>query len=99
MYGGLAATLIFSLLTAFTHRLAPVLVPLYALTQGFFLGGITIYAESKFKGMPMQAIGVTISTFFLMLFLYRARIVKVTERFRSVFFVSLALIMSIYAIS
>lgn len=99
MYGGLAATLIFSLLTAFVHRLAPILVPLYALAQGFFLGGITIYAESKFKGMPMQAIGVTISTFLLMLFLYKARIVKVTERFRSVLFVAIALIMSIYAIS
>ena len=99
MYGGLIATFIFSILTAFIHRLAPVLVPLYALAQGFFLGGISIYAESKFKGMPMQAIGVTISTFLFMLFLYKARIVKVTERFRSVLFVAIAIIMTIYASS
>ena len=99
MYGGLIATFVLSILTAFMHRLAPVLVPLYALAQGFFLGGICIYAESKFKGMPIQAFGVTISTFLFMLFLYKARIVKVTDRFRSVLFVAIAIIMTIYAVS
>jgi uncharacterized YccA/Bax inhibitor family protein len=99
MYGGLIGTVFFSLLTAFIHRLAPILVPLYALSLGFFLGGISIYAESKFKGMPIQAIGVTISTFFIMLFLYKSKIVKVTERFRSVLVVAIGIIMTIYAIS
>lgn len=97
MYSGLAATIVLSIFTAFMHKLASFLVPLYALAQGFFIGGITIYAESKFKGMPIQAVGVTISTFLFMLFLYKARIVKVTERFRSVLFVAIALIMTIYA--
>ena len=99
MYSGLAATIVLSVFTAFMHKLASLLVPLYALAQGFFIGGITIYAESKFKGMPMQAIGVTISTFLFMLFLYKARIVKVTERFRSVLFVAIAIIMTIYTAS
>jgi uncharacterized YccA/Bax inhibitor family protein len=99
MYGGLVGTIFFSLITAFVHRLAPLLVPLYALSLGFFLGGITIYAEAKFKGMPMQAIGVTISTFFVMLFLYKSKIIKVTERFRSVLIVAITIIMAIYALS
>ncbi|AOW20511.1 Bax inhibitor-1/YccA family protein [Urechidicola croceus] len=99
MYGGLIGTLFFSLLTAFIHRLAPVLVPLYALAQGFFLGAISIYAENKFKGMPLQAIGVTITTFFAMLFLYKSKIVKVTDRFRSVLVVAISIIMTIYALS
>lgn len=99
MYGGLAATIVLSVLIALMHRLASILVPLYALAQGFFIGGITIYAESKFKGMPMQAIGVTLSTFMFMLFLYKARIVKVTDRFRSVLFVAITIIMTIYAVS
>ena len=76
MYTGLIGSLFFSLLTAFLHRLAAVLVPLYALSLGLFLGGVSIYAESKFKGMPMQAIGVTITTFFVMLFLYKLKIIK-----------------------
>lgn len=99
IYGGLIGTIFFSLLTAFIHRLAPVLVPLYALSLGFFLGGISIYAESKFKGMPLQAVGVTICTFFIMLFLYKTKIVKVTERFRSVLVVAISIIMTIYALS
>ncbi len=99
MYGGLIGTVFFSLITAFIHRLAPILVPLYSLALGFFLGGITIYSENKFKGMPMQAIGVTISTFFVMLFLYKSKIVKVTERFRSVLIVAISIIMTIYALS
>ncbi|GAB1307924.1 Bax inhibitor-1/YccA family protein [Urechidicola sp. KH5] len=99
MYGGLIATIFFSLITAFIHRLAPVLVPLYSFALGCFLGGLTLITESKFKGMPLQAIGVTITTFFVMLFLYKAKIVKVTERFRSVLVVAITIIMTIYAMS
>ncbi|MDC9722696.1 MAG: Bax inhibitor-1/YccA family protein [Urechidicola sp.] len=99
IYGGLTGTVFFSLITAFIHRLARVLVPLYSLALGFFLGGITIYAESKFKGMPMQAIGVTITTFFVMLFLYKSKIVKVAERFRSVLIIAITIISIIYVIS
>jgi len=99
MYSGLIGTIFFSLLTAFIHRLASILVPLYALSLGFFLGGISIYAESKFKGMPIQAIDVTITTFFVMLFLYKSKIVKVTERFRSVLVVAISIIMTIYIFS
>lgn len=99
MYIGLVGTIFFSLLTAFIHRLAAILVPLYSLCLGLFLGGVSIFAESRFQGMPFQAIGVTITTFFAMLFLYKSKIVKVTERFRSVLIVAVAIIMSIYAIS
>jgi uncharacterized YccA/Bax inhibitor family protein len=99
MYLGLFGSIFFSLLIAFLHRLAPVLVPLYSLSLGLFLGGVSIYAESKFKVIPMQAIGVTITTFFVMLFLYKSKIVKVTERFRSVLIVAISIIMTIYAIS
>ena len=99
MYGGLGAALLFSLLTAFIHRMAPILVPLYALAQGLFLGGISIYAEAKFKGLPLQAIGVTITTFFVMLFLYKSKIIRVTEQFRSLLIVAISIIMSIYTVS
>lgn len=99
MYAGLGGTILFSLFTAFMHRLAAVLVPLYSLSLGLFLGGVSIYTESKFKGMPLQAIGVTITTFFAMLFLYKSKIVKVTDRFRSVLVVAIAMIMTIYASS
>lgn len=99
MFGGLAGALIFSLSTAFIHRLAVILVPLYSLAIGLFLGGIITLEHNKFNGMPLQTIGVTISTFLLVLFLYNARILKVSGRFRSVLIVAIPIIITIYALS
>ncbi|MCK5815648.1 MAG: Bax inhibitor-1/YccA family protein [Flavobacteriaceae bacterium] len=99
MYSGLIATLIFSLLTVLFHKLAPVFVPLYALALGFFLGSITVFAKSKFNEIPTQTIEITISTFLLMLFLYKARLVQVSQRIKSALVVAVAIIITIYATS
>lgn len=96
--GGMLAAIIFSLLTSFKRKWAPVTTPLYALAKGLFLGGFSAYAELKFEGMPMRAVGVTILTFFIMLILYKARIVKVTKRLRSVLITAIITIMTIYII-
>lgn len=98
-YGGLAAAVVFSIITSYKKKWAPVTTPLYALSKGLFLGGISAYAEARFEGMPMRAVSVTILTFFIMLLLYKARIVLVTKRFRSVLITSIITIMSIYIIS
>lgn len=82
--GGLLAAIFFSLLTSFKNRWAPITTPLYALAKGFFLGGISAYAEIKFPGMPMKAVAITILTFFVMLILYKAKIIVVTKKFRSI---------------
>ena len=99
IYGGLGAAILLSVLTAIIHKMAPILVPLYALSQGLFLGGISIYAEVKFKGMPLQALGVIITTFFIMLFLYKSKIIRVTEQFKSLLIIAITIIMSIYTVS
>jgi uncharacterized YccA/Bax inhibitor family protein len=99
IYGGLLVALFFSVLTSYKKRWAPVTVPIYALAKGFFLGGISAYAENKFEGMPMQAVKVSIITFFVMLLLYKWQIVKVTHQFRSVIYSAIATIMTIYIIS
>ena len=97
--GGLLAAIFFSLLTSFKRRWAPITTPLYALSKGFFLGGISAYAESRFPGMPMKAVSITILTFFVMLILYKARIVIVTRQFRSVVISAAITIMFIYIIN
>ena len=98
-YGGMIAAVVFSILTSYKKRWAPVTTPLYALSKGLFLGGISAYAEAKFEGMPIRAVSVTILTFLIMLLLYKAKIVIVTKRFRSVVITSIITIMSIYIIS
>ena len=96
---GMLAAIFFSLLTSFKRRWAPVTTPLYALAKGFFLGGISAYAEQRFPGMPMKAVSITILTFFVMLILYRANIIIVTKRFRSVVISAAITIMFIYIIN
>ena len=99
IYGGLLVGIFFSVLTSYKKRWGPVTVPIYALAKGLFLGGISAYAELRFKGMPMQAVKISIITFFVMLFLYKFKIVKVTHQFRSIIFSAIATIMTIYIIS
>lgn len=99
IYGGLLVALFFSVLTSYKKRWAPVTVPIYALAKGFFLGGVSAFAEIKFQGMPMQAVKVSIVAFFVMLFLYKWKIVKVTHQFRSIIYSAIATIMTIYIIS
>ena len=96
---GLLAAIFFSLLTSFKRKWAPVTTPLYALSKGFFLGGISAYAEIRFPGMPMKAVSITILTFFVMLILYKAKIVVVTKQFRSVIISVAITIFFIYIIN
>ncbi len=96
---GLLAAIFFSVLTSFKRKWAPITTPLYALSKGFFLGGISAYAEIRFPGMPMKAVSITILTFLVMLILYKARIVIVTKQFRSVIISATITIMVIYIIN
>lgn len=97
--GGMLATIFFSLLISFKRTWAPFTTPLYALAKGLFLGGISAYAENRFPGMPMKAVSITILTFFVMLILYKARIIVVTKRFRSVVISAAITIFFIYIIN
>ena len=65
----------------FKPKLARFLAPLYALAYGVTLGIISGYYEAIFDGIVLQAVGATLAVFGVMLFLYAARIIKVTRRF------------------
>lgn len=96
---GLLASIVLSILTSYKHNWAKFTAPLYSFAKGFFLGGISAYAEIRFEGMPMRAVTVTIITFFIMLLLYKLRIVVVTKQFRSIIISSTITIMVIYLIT
>jgi uncharacterized YccA/Bax inhibitor family protein len=69
---------------AFKPHLARYLAPVYAIAEGFFLGSISRMYETYYDGIVVQAAGATVAVFAVMLALYRTRIIKVTERFRTV---------------
>lgn len=80
--GGIGG-LITALITIFVPKASPYTAPIYALTQGLFLGGISAILASQFgTGIIIQAVGLTFSTFFLMLMAFRSGAIRVTGRFR-----------------
>jgi len=87
---GIGGTVI-AFLTIFRPTMAPWTAPLYAAAEGVFLGiisqAIQIGMGDKLNhanpGIVFQAISLTVSVLCVMLFLYGARIVRVTDKFRT----------------
>lgn len=97
--GGMISAIAISIVISVRHHWANFLVPLYAIAKGFFLGGISAYAQAKFPNLPYQAIGVTIVTFFVVLVLYQTRVIVVTKKLKSVIITVCASIFVVYIIS
>jgi len=83
VWGGLIGGLVFALATIFKKQWAPVTAPLYALSEGFFLGAISAMYNHVFDGIVQQAVLLTFGTLFALLFAYRSGWVKATEKFRT----------------
>lgn len=90
MIVGIIGGLITALAISFKPNWAGYLAPLYALLEGLFIGGISAilnaaFAE-KYPGLIMQAVGLTFGVSLAMFLLYNFRIIKATERFKSIIF-------------
>lgn len=75
-----------------------VLVPVYAACEGLLLGGISAMFENSYPGIVAQATAGTFAALFSMLLLYRAGVIKCTDKFRSVIFISTASVAVIYIV-
>lgn len=75
---------ILALVTTFKPNTAPTLAVPYALFQGAFLGGISMIFQMKYPGVPVKALLATFITSLVMFALYRAKIIRATEKFKSV---------------
>lgn len=75
---------ILALVTTFKPNTAPTLAIPYALFQGAFLGGISMIFQMKYPGVPVKALLATFITSLVMFALYRAKIIRATEKFKSV---------------
>lgn len=97
--GGAIVGLILVLISAFKPQYSPYLAPGYALFEGLFIGGVSAIFEAKYPGIVTQAVGATFVTFAVCLGLYKYRIVKVTEQFKSVVLAATLAIATYYLIS
>jgi uncharacterized YccA/Bax inhibitor family protein len=84
---------------AFKPHLARFLAPVYAVVEGLVLGAISRAFENEWNGIVVQAVALTAIVFAAMLFVYSARIVRVTDRFRRVVVGAVLGIMVFYAVS
>jgi uncharacterized YccA/Bax inhibitor family protein len=71
-----------AILTIFKPFLARFTSPAYALLEGAFLGAISAAYNTAYDGIVVQAVGLTVGVFAVMLFLYGTRIIKVTDKLR-----------------
>lgn len=82
MWGGLLVGLVLALVTTFAQRWAGITAPLYAIAEGFALGGISAVMNLRFPGIVLQAIMLTVGVLAVMLLAYRSGWIKVTDKFR-----------------
>lgn len=72
----------------FKPNWAQFIAPLYALLEGLFIGGISVVVNNAFAqrypGLVLQAVGLTFGVAIAMFLLYNFRIIKPTEKFKSV---------------
>jgi uncharacterized YccA/Bax inhibitor family protein len=90
---------IMALITIFSPKSAPITAPIYALLEGLFLGGISAMINTKYAGIPFQAVLLTLGTLFAMLFLYRSGRLRATPKFRKGVMMATGAIFFAYMIS
>ena len=94
--GGFIVGFILALIISFART--KVLIPVYAVCEGCALGGLSAILETQYHGIVMQAVTGTFAALFSMLILYRLGIVRATDKFRSVIFITTASIAAIYLV-
>ena len=88
MWTGALGGLVVAIVLVFKKHWAPYLAPLYALLEGLFVGAISsmynfAFAE-KAPNLIINAVGLTFGVAIAMYLLYSFRIIKATEKFKSV---------------
>lgn len=94
--GGAIVGFITALIVIFARTKA--LIPVYALCEGLFLGGISATMEASYPGIVSQAVIGTFAALISMLVLYRSGIIRCSDKFRSVIFISTASIAVVYLV-
>jgi uncharacterized YccA/Bax inhibitor family protein len=88
-----------AILTIFKKQYAPITVPIYALFQGLFLGGISFMYGQMYEGIVYNAVLLTITILLSLLLAYRSGLIKPTENFKLGIFAATGGIALFYVIS
>lgn len=90
---------VFSLVITFKKETAPYLSTPFAIIEWVVIGTISAFYELQFPGIVIQAASLTFAVFWVMLFLYRTKVITVTDKFRAIVSGATWAIMVVYLIS
>jgi uncharacterized YccA/Bax inhibitor family protein len=100
--GGLIGGFIVGLVISFKPSWSGFLAPAYGILEGLFLGAISVVINEAFKvnypGIVMQAVGLTFCVAAAMFLLYNFRIIKPTQKFKSIIITATAGIALFYIV-
>jgi uncharacterized YccA/Bax inhibitor family protein len=103
MWVGIIGGLVTALIISFKPTTAKYLAPAYGLLEGLFIGAISAVLNDafskKYPGIVMQAVGLTMGVALAMFLLYNFKIIKPTQRFKSIVFGATAGIAIFYLIA
>jgi uncharacterized YccA/Bax inhibitor family protein len=85
---------------SFKKTWSPYLAPAFALFEGLLVGSISAYYDyaygTKYPGLVMQAVTLTLLVTLVMYLIYRFRIIRVTEKFKMVIIIATSSIALFY---
>ena len=81
LIGSIIGGFILAMITGFVKKASPITAPLYAAFEGVVLGSISSMFEAAYSGIVFQAVSLTLLVFGLMLFIYKAGILKASGKF------------------
>jgi uncharacterized YccA/Bax inhibitor family protein len=89
---------VLAMVTIFKPKLARVTGPLYAVAEGLLVGGISHMYDAEYKGIVLQAVGLTIGVFITMLVLYATKAIRVTDKLRTGIIAATGAVMLVYLV-
>lgn len=99
IWGGAIAGFIIVMVASYKPHLSHILAPIYAALEGLFVGGVSAIYAAAFSGIIFQAVTLTMAVLFMMLFLYKMQIIKVTEKLRAGVFMATGAIALVYIVN
>lgn len=103
MIAGFVGGFICAMICSFSPKASKYVSPLYALLEGFALGGISAFLNDMFKAkypnIIMEAVLLTFGVALAVFILYNARIIRATNKFRAVLLSSMIGIAVFYLIT
>lgn len=94
VFGGLALALVLM----FKKGWGAYVAPAYAILEGLFVGSISAIYNMQLKGLPMQAVALTLFVVLVMFLIYRYKIIRVTGKLRTIVTIATIAIGAFYLI-